>query len=95
MLFEWDAEKERVNIKKHGIDFNTAALVFDDINRIEIYDEIHSLDEDRYITVGMIGDIAFIVTVVYTERNEAVRIISARPATRKEREVYYYGEEEY
>ena len=51
MLFEWDDEKARANIKKHGIDFETAARVFADENRLEIYDEEHSEDEDRYITI--------------------------------------------
>ena len=52
MLFEWDDVKEKINIAKHGIDFGTAALVFRDENRIEFYDEAHSTDEDRYITIG-------------------------------------------
>ena len=47
MLFEWDDVKEKINIAKHGIDFGTAALVFQDENRIEFYDEAHSTDEDR------------------------------------------------
>ena len=50
--FEWDEEKERKNIKKHGIDFRTAALVFDDSNRLEWFDAIHSAEEFRYITIG-------------------------------------------
>lgn len=52
MLFEWDDAKEKINISKHGIDFSTAALVFNDENRIEKYDELHSDSEDRYITIG-------------------------------------------
>ena len=47
MIFEWDESKERINISKHGIDFSTAALVFGDDNRIEKYDESHSMTEDR------------------------------------------------
>ena len=89
MLFEWDDEKERTNIKKHGIDFETAAKVFADENRLEIYDEEHSEDEDRYITIGMIDNVACVVMVVYTERGEAVRLISARKATSQERRMYY------
>lgn len=85
MRFEWDDEKERVNILKHGIDFSTAALVFNDENRVELYDEIHSESEERYITIGLIGGTAYIVFVVYTEREDAVRLISARKATRLER----------
>ncbi|MBP3760667.1 MAG: BrnT family toxin [Ruminococcus sp.] len=89
MLFEWDDNKEKINIRKHGIDFTTAARVFDDENRLAIYDESHSNAEDRYITIGMIGEIAYIVMVVYTERDDAIRLISARKATPKERRMYY------
>lgn len=89
MQFEWDDEKEQINIKKHGIDFETAALIFDDENRLEIYDEAHSEYEDRYITIGVINDITLIVMVVYTERGDAIRLISAREATKKERRMYY------
>lgn len=77
MQFEWDDEKERINITKHGIDFSTAALVFGDENRLEYYDELHSDNEDRYITIGLIGGEAFLVMVVYTERTESIRLISA------------------
>lgn len=89
MLFEWDSEKEKKNIDKHGIDFNTAALVFHDENRIEIYDESHSEFEDRYITIGQINGVAVVVLVVYTERESAIRLISARRATKQERSLYY------
>lgn len=89
MRFEWDEEKERINISKHGIDFSTAALVFGDTNRIETYDEVHSIDEDRYVTIGQINGVAIVVLVVYTERKTAIRIISARLATKREKEAYY------
>ena len=87
LQFEWDEEKEKSNIEKHGIDFETASHVFLDPNRMEYYDKAHStLEEDRYITIGLVGDV---LTVVYTERVEALRIISARVATKKEKEAYY------
>lgn len=89
MQFEWDDEKEKINIDKHGIDFTTAARVFKDENRLELYDEAHSDTEDRYITIGIIDEVAYIVMVVYTEREEAIRIISARKATKQERRMYY------
>ena len=89
MRFEWDDKKEEVNIRKHGIDFSTAALVFNDENRLDLYDEIHSESEDRYITIGMVGGIAYVVFVVYTEREDIIRLISARKATRLERSLYY------
>ena len=89
MLFEWDDEKDRKNIAKHGIGFRTAILVFKDLNRLEKYDAAHSLNEDRYLTIGEINGTFMVVTVVYTERPETIRIISARRATKEEKEEYY------
>ena len=86
MEFEWEEQKEILNIEKHHISFNIAKRVFKDMNRIEIYDIQHSLDEDRYNTIGMVEDVLF---VVYTERKEKIRLISARLATEKERSLYY------
>ena len=88
MIFEWDEEKNRINLEKHGIDFETAMLVFNDLQRIEIYDVEHSTNEDRYNTIGMVHDVLF---VVYTERNENIRLISARLATKRSN----YGTEMY
>ena len=91
LQFEWDEEKEKINISKHGIDFETASHVFLDPNLLEYYDGIHSFaGEDRYITIGFVEDV---LTVVYTERVKALRIISARIATKKERAVYYGNQE--
>jgi hypothetical protein len=84
--FEWDYEKELENIKKHHINFTVAKKIFGDENRIEIYDKKHSIDEDRYNTIGAVDDVLF---VVYTERHDKVRLISARLATEKERRLYY------
>ena len=89
MTFEWNDEKEKLNIINHGIDFSTAAKVFADKNRIELYDEAHSEFEDRYITIGAIANVTYVVTVVYTERGETIRLISARKATNQERKMYY------
>lgn len=89
MKFEWDDEKEKINIAKHGMDFTTAARVFKDEYRLEIYDDKHSDTEDRYITIGIIDNIAYVVMVVYTEREDAIRLISARKATKRERSKYY------
>ena len=87
--FEWDDEKDKINKEKHGIDFSTAALVFRDENRLEFYDDAHSEDEDRFITIGQINGVAIVVMVVYTERKNAIRLISARRATKQERNAYY------
>lgn len=86
LQFEWDDEKEQSNVEKHGVDFDTAVKVFFDPNRIEYYDKSHSTDEDRFITIGFAGKLLF---VVYTERKENVRLISARLATSSERRRYY------
>lgn len=87
LKFEWDEEKAKLNLKKHGIPFETAAKVFLDENRIEIYDKAHSnINEERYITIGLADEILF---VVYAERHPKIRLISARLASSREREVYY------
>ncbi len=92
MFFEWDEQKEKINIAKHKISFKTAELVFKDDNRIEWYDEKYSTpDEDRYITIGNVGNMTLILVVVYTPRGkneERIRLISARKATRSEKEEY-------
>ena len=85
-LVEWDDNKNKVNKRKHGISFETAALVFADDERIEYLDRLHSLNEDRYIVLGCVQGILY---VVYTMRGEAARIISARMATATERRIYY------
>ena len=85
-LVEWDDNKNRINIQKHGISFETAALVFADEERIEYYDKLHSIDEDRYVVLGCVQGILY---VVYTMRDEACRLISARMATPTERKIYY------
>lgn len=89
LQFEWDGNKNEINRKKHKIDFETAAWVFYDENHIELYDETHSANEERFIAIGMVGGIATVVFVVYTPRKNVIRIISARKATKKERDDYY------
>ena len=84
--FEWDDEKYQINIKKHGIYFEDAAHVFLDKNALFYYDELHSDDEDRIKVIGMVENV---LSVIYTERGEKNRIISARHATKKERNDYY------
>lgn len=81
-LVEWDESKNQINIRKHGISFETAAPVFADEERIEYYDKLHSLDEDRYVVLGCVQGVLY---VVYTLRDEAARLISARLATSTER----------
>lgn len=90
MLFEWDEEKNRINKEKHdGIGFEYAVRVFLDEKRIERYDFEHStISEDRWNAIGMVNKVLF---VVYTERGERTRIISARRATKEEEREYYDG----
>ena len=86
-LYEWDPDKNASNILKHGISFEVAIAVFQDPYRIDWYDELHSgynkygVWEDRYIAIGYVGDVLF---VVYTIRDnsfeEVIHIISARKA---------------
>ena len=86
MKFEWDENKNSINKEKHKISFETASYVFDDPYYIEMYDFEHSVDEDRYIAIGKVGDVLF---VVFTERKDTIRMISARLATNAERSLYY------
>lgn len=83
---EWDDYKNRLNIEKHKINFETAALVFSDVNRVEFYDGKHSENEYRYGVIGMVNNL---ITVIYTERIKSLRIISARAANSRERKIYY------
>ncbi|MBR0060219.1 MAG: BrnT family toxin [Selenomonadaceae bacterium] len=92
IVFEWDDEKNQINKRKHNVSFQTAEKVFSDENRIEWLDTKHSDDEDRYITIGMVDEILF---VIYTEREDRVRLISARRANKNERRKYYAGYEDY
>ena len=89
MKFIWDQDKYERNIRLHKINFETAALVFADPYRIEKFDEKHSVTEDRFIVIGEIANTMFVVMLVYTDRDDAIRIISARKATPQERREYY------
>ena len=88
MRYEWDDDKNIANKKKHdGIGFETAVRVFLDNKRIEKFDDKHStLTEERWNVLGLVLDVLF---VVYTERKDTVRIISARKATKEEEKEYY------
>ncbi|XDD49118.1 BrnT family toxin [Leptospira sp. WS92.C1] len=92
MRFEWDTEKEKVNIQKHGLSFREAAFVFADPNTIYIPDPDHSMEEIREIALGMIENIA-VAVVIFVDRSqneeEIIRIISARRATNSEKAQYY------
>ena len=90
MKFVWDDDKNKMNIRKHGISFLTASNVFYDEHRLELYDEKHSDQyEERYCTIGIADERYFVITVIYTMRSDMIRIISARISTKKEKEIYY------
>jgi len=82
--FEWDPEKARKNIKKHGVYFDEAATVFYDPLSATFDDPDHSLGEHRLITVGVSSQ-GRLLAVAHTERGNAIRIINARFATAHER----------
>jgi uncharacterized DUF497 family protein len=87
LQFTWDENKNKENLKKHGIDFNTAIFVFQDSNYVKIYDSTHSIDEERWNIIGMVNDV--VLFVVETEiTDNVIRIISARKANKSEREKY-------
>ncbi len=86
MDFEWDEAKNQVNIGKHGIAFDTAKRIFDG-PVVTSPDLRRDYGEDRYNSVGRVGYQALIV-VAHTERGGRIRLISARPASRKERKTY-------
>ncbi len=91
MRFEWDKNKNRENLSKHDVRFETAQIVFDDPHAITQRDSIHDEEEERFVTLGAIGpgSVLFVVHT-WSERygEECVRIISARAATARERKSY-------
>ena len=89
MDFEWDPGKARENLRKHGVDFADAVIALEDENALTIEDPGHA--EPRFKTLG-IGPALDVLFVVHCERsNDCIRIISARRATRREREYYFHG----
>ena len=89
MRFEWDHSKAAGNVRKHGVSFEEASTVFDDIDALRIYDPDHSETEDRFILMGLSARLRILVVChCYREDDETVRIISARKATARESEEY-------
>jgi uncharacterized DUF497 family protein len=86
-IFEWDENKEKSNLRKHKIGFDEAASVFADAFSVTIPDPDHSIEENRFIDIGM-SDKTRVLVVVYTERKERIRIISVRKANKAERKIY-------
>ena len=87
LRFEWDDRKARSNLSKHGVSFEEASTAFGDPRSITIPDPLHSEEEDRLILLGQTYR-GKIVVVIHTERGENMRIISARPASRREKKTH-------
>uniref|UniRef100_A0A831XFA6 BrnT family toxin n=1 Tax=Geobacter metallireducens TaxID=28232 RepID=A0A831XFA6_GEOME len=87
MQFEWDSKKAAANLKKHGVSFPEAATVFGDPLSLTFPDPDHSNEENRFVIMGLTSTGRLLV-VAHTDSNDTVRIISAREATRRERNVY-------
>ena len=86
MTFEWDEAKNRANVRKHGVDFETAKRIFDGPVVTGI-DQRKDYGEDRSITIGRVA--RSLIVVAHTQREGRVRLISARPASRKEKQTYH------
>jgi len=83
----WDPSKAKGNLAKHGVSFDDAKTVFDDDLFLVFADPDHSTQESRFIIMGK-SQHGRLLVVAYTERSDAIRIISAREATRHERKIY-------
>lgn len=91
-FFEWDPKKAKSNNRKHGVSFERAATIFQDPRALSIFDDEHSIEEDRWVTLGMDSS-GILVVVFHTFEEETkdscrIRIFSARKAARKEIKQY-------
>lgn len=89
MIFAWDERKNAANFRKHGVRFEEAALVFDQLPKI-FFDERNSCEEDRFIAMGFFA-LKLLLVVFVEEAGNCIRIISARKATRQEERRYERG----
>lgn len=90
MIVEWDDRKAAANVRKHGVSFDEAITALEDPLSVTYRDPDHSEDEFRFLTFGL-GSSGRILVVAHADREEAIRLISARPATRSERRAYEEG----
>jgi uncharacterized DUF497 family protein len=86
-IFEWNADKARINLKKHGVSFDEGATIFNDPMIATMPDSTHSEQEPRFIAIGMSANGRLLV-VVFTERGDETRLVSCRKATKTETESY-------
>ena len=91
LRFSWDGRKAALNNRKHDISFSEAATAFRDSQSLTIFDPDHSAFEQRFLLIGLTSKQRLVV-VAHVERGEITRIISARPAGRRERKTYEEGE---
>jgi uncharacterized DUF497 family protein len=91
MEFVWDENKAKINLRRHGVSFAEAEEVFDDLNAIEFFDELHSEEEERFRRVGLsAGKLLFVVySVQEKDGRELIRLISARKADTREKGIYH------
>ena len=89
ITFEWDNNKAEENKKKHGISFNEAQSVFFDEDAVQFWDKKHTLEEERFLMLGLSNEFRILLVVhCYREDDATIRIISARKATKKEKKEY-------
>jgi len=93
VVFAWDPGKATANVEKHGVDFREAGTVFDDPLSTTFPDGDHSKSERRFLTIGMSAHRRLLV-VAHTDDDDTIRIVSARPVTRRERKFYEEDERE-
>ena len=86
LSFEWDEKKAAENYARHGVSFEFAKMAFEDLFAVERIDDRHDYGEERFILIAMAGGV--VLFVVYTEREERIRLISARRATKQEYDDY-------
>ena len=87
LRFEWDKAKAKANFRKHGVSFEFAKAVFKDPFAMEFLDDRQDYGEDRYLIVGVVDGV--LLSVIFAEREQAIRLISARRATKNEEEAYF------
>ena len=87
LAFEWDEQKAKANQRKHSISFKEASTVFDDPFAVNFDDPDHSIEENRYLIIGLSDQSKFLF-ISYTDRDHKIRLISARLVSPKERRYY-------
>ncbi len=90
LIFEWDETKSKINLKKHKVSFEEGKTIFNDPFLFTFPDDKHSVNEDRFINIGLSAN-GRILVLTHTERKDKIRIITCRKATARERKFYEKG----